>query len=493
MGTAPQSVLYPALTPQSRTLGDDLAPPRQLYFTFIPAILALTGILSWMIGAEPGMVLASVVSTAVALFTLWEWLFLHAPTRFSTLLGMALLVGYGFGTLNTWATLPRAGLTLAQAYGLSEGILARGLGAVLISAAALYFLGEIFEKPIFGRDFRFHIAPRTRTLVYVGTLAILAAYPTHALGIEGATSAGGHVSIPGMLLGWIYTPLTAVAVMAFLTATRRLDRVFTGLSALVLLFMFSVMGRRAAIYTLMEVLLVMGLAGFQWREKILRNVLLILALAAIMVTTSLTFMLLRIAGGIGNPKKHTTVESRVQIASKLVQKGGAYTLASQSTQANFQSRTFLLAFFANILDASTRMTPALGSDAVSYLQVAIPSALYPDKPRNFAEETLVDQQFGFSYGDQPNSIITTGATDFGLIGMLLYPLLLVAIFRIIFDFIARWLSPVPIMFVALASIGTMLQTENTVTAYCDNLRNTILFSIALAIFMAFPKIRLRAS
>lgn len=439
------------------------------------------------------MVLASVVSSAIALFTLWDWLFLHAPTRFSTLLGIALLLGYGLGTLNTWATLPRAGLTLAVAYGLSEGILARGLGAVLISASALYFLGEIFEKPLFGRDFQFHIAPRTRILIYVNTLAILAGYPTHALGIHGATAAMGHVSIPGEFLGWLYIPSTALAVVAFLTATRRLDRVLTGLSALVLLAMFSVMGRRITIYTSMEVLLVMGLAGFRWREKMLRNVLVILALVAVMVTTSLTFMLLRIAGGMGNTTKHTTLESRAQIAGKLVQKGGAYTLASKSTEANFQSRTFVLAFLANILDASTRMTPALGNDVVGSVQIAIPSVLYPDKPRYFAEETLVDQQFGLSYGDQPNSILTAGATDFGLIGMLLYPLLLVIIVRIVFNFLARRLSPVPVMFVALGFICSMLATEDTVTGYCVGLRDSILFSVVLAIFMAFPTIRSHAS
>jgi hypothetical protein len=492
MGTAPQSVLHPAFMPQSHTLGDDLAPPRQLYFTFIPAILALTGILSWTIGTEPGMVLASVVAAAVALFTLWEWLFLHGPTRFSTLLGMTLLLGYGLGTLNTWATLPRASLTLADVYGLSEGILARGIGAVLISASALYFLGEIFEKPIFGRDVQFHIVPRTRMLIYVGGLAILAGYPTHSLGIGGTAGGGGHESIPGAFLSWLYTPLTAIAVIAFLTATRRLDKVLTGLSALALLAMFSVMGRRITIYTSIEVLLVMGLAGFRWREKILRNVLVILTLAAVMVAASLTFMLLRIAKSMANTRKQVTVGRQVQIAGKLVQKGGAYALAGKATQSNFQSRTFVLAFLANILDASTHMTPALGSDAVGLVQVAIPSVLYPDKPLYFAEENLVDQQFGFSYGDQANSVLTAGATDFGLIGMLLYPLLVVVIFRIIFDFISKRLSIVPVTFVALVFIYTMLETEITLTMYCDTLRDTILFSIVLAIFMGFPKIRLRA-
>jgi hypothetical protein len=494
MGTLPQFVPHSTLPALTRTFGVDLEPPRQLYFAFIPAILALTGIVSWAMGDEAGMVLSMVVATAVSLFSLWDWIFNHAATRFSTLLGMTLLFGYGAGALNTWITLPRGSLSLATAMGSDEGVLTRGLAAVLMSSACLYFLGEIFERPIFGRDFRFQIDARTRFLIYAGTMAILIGYATHQMGIGGAAGGGGHVSVPGAFLSWLYPPLTSIAVVSFLTARRTIDRVLGGLAAFALLLVFSVMGRRITIYTSLEVLLVMGLAGFRWREKSVRNVLVILALAAVMIATSLTFMLLRIAGATVT-RGTVTVGRRFEIAHKMVQKGGAgaFEQAGEATQTNFQTRTFVLTFLATILDASAHQTPALGQDALALAEQAIPSVLDPYKKTSFSEEGLVNQQFQLSFPDQPNSVLTAGATDFGLLGMILYPLLLVLALRVLLAIAARWLKPVPLMIATLYFIYLMLETEITLTGYFEALRDTVLFGTLVAIFLALPRIRLRAS
>lgn len=493
MGTVPQSVprqVFPSPALR-RTFGVDLEPPRQPYFTLIPAVLVLTGIASWTMADEPGLLLSMVVATSISLFSLWDWLFNHAPTRFSTLLGMTLLVGYGAGALNTWISLPRGGLTLGEVMGLDDAVLTRGLAAVLISSACLYFLGEIFERPLFGREFRFHIDTKTRALIYAGTAAMLLGYVTQQLTIGGAVAAGGHVSVPGTFLTWLYTPLTAIAVVAFLDAQRRVDKVFGAFSALTLLVLLSVMGRRVIIYTSMEVLLVMALVGFRWREKVFRNVLVILVLTVVIVAASLTFMLLRIAATV--PHQSHTVRNRIEVAGGFVQRGGAFELAGRATQTNFQTRTFVLSFLANILDSSSHKTPALGNDAASLIELAIPSILDPDKKVDFTEETLVDQQFQLSYGDQPNSVLTAGAADFGLLGMILYPLLVVLACRAFLAIAARWLKTTPLMFAALYFIYLMLQTEITLTGYVEALRDALLFGTLLAMFVALPKIRLRAS
>ena len=489
MGTASQTALQSIPFPGIRAFGDDLAPPRQEYFTFIPALLAFTGVMSWVMADELGMVVASAVATAVVFYDLWEWLVRRGPTRFSSLTALALLFGYGTGVLNTWATLPRGDLDLAEVVGMDQGVLARGLGAVLVSAALLYFLGEIFERPLFGRDFRFTIDQRTRSLIYAGTFAILIGYATHSLNIEGATAGEGHVSVPGVFLSWLYSPLTAIAVAAFFTARRRGDKILTGLASLLLVMVFSVMGRRVIFYTSLEILLVLGLAGFRWRERMVRNIFLGLTLLAIMAAGALTFMLLRIAQG--TTARKITISKRFEITGKLVREGGAISLASSTTKSNFQTRTFVLGFLANVLDASSRQTPALGRDAFGFLQVVIPSVIYPDKDRFFSEESLVDQQFGFSYGDEANSVLTAGATDFGLLGMILYPLIIVIIARVIFEFIAWRLKVLPLMIVALSFIYLMLQTENTLSGYFEVFRDTFLFGIVLAIFLALPRISLR--
>lgn len=489
MGTASQTALQSIPLSRTRAFGNDFAPPRQEYITFIPALLAFTGVMSWVMADELGMVVASAVATAVAFYDIWGWLIRRGPTRFSSLMALAFLFGYGAGVLNTWVTLPRGGLDLADVVGMDQGVLSRGLGAVLVSSALLYFLGEIFEKPIFGRDFRFTIDQRTRTLIYAGTLAILVGYSTHSLAIEGAASGEGHVSIPGVFLAWLYTPLTAIAVSAFFTARRRGDQILTGVASLLLLMVFSVMGRRIILYTSLEILLVLGLTGYRWRERMVRNIFLGLALLAIMVAGALTFMLLRVAQG--TTTRTTTISKRFEIAGKLVRAGGAISLATGATQNNFQKRTFVLGFLANILDASSRQTPALGHDALSFLETDIPSVIYPDKDRYFNEEALVDQQFGFSYGDEANSVLTAGATDFGLLGMILYPLIMVAIARTIFEFVALGLKVLPLMLVALSFVYTMLQTENNLSGYFEVFRDTLLFGIVLAIFLALPRINLR--
>ena len=312
-------------------------------------------------------------------------------------------------------------------------------------------------------------------------------YVTHALDFGGVTSTGMHVSIPGMFLSWLFAPLTAFAVAAFLTARPGKDRLFSAISTIILLGMFAIVGRRNAIYTAIEILFMLGLIGFRWRDRMFRNLLLFLLLVGIVVGGALSFMLLRIAPG---RTPAATVGQRFRSASKLVRKGEAFAVASKATQKNVQTRTFVISFLASILDASFRTTPALGADAIGLTQLAIPHVLYPDKDLWFTEEALVDYQFHFSFGDQPNSVLTAGATDFGFIGIILYPLLTVAIARSILNFMVRRIKLVPSLFVILSLIYLMLQTENTLTGYVEYFRDSILFGIVLAIIFALPTPRL---
>jgi hypothetical protein len=487
MATSAQTVQY-QIVPGGRVLGNDLAPPRLRYILYIPAVLTMTGVVSWIMGDESGMVLGAGMATAVALYTMWEWLIRRGPLRFSMLMALALLLGYGLGTLNTWFTLPRGSLSLADFMGQSQAILTRGVGAVLIAAASLYFLGEMFEKPVFGRDFRFCLDDRTRALTYVGAIAILGGYFTHSLTFGGVSSAGGHESIAGAFLIWLFAPLAALATAGFLSARTRKDKLLGGLSSLILLLIFSVLGRRVLIYTTVEIVFTLGLIGYQWRGKIVRKILLLLVLGTIIVGAALTFMLLRVAGSI-SPRKNPSAGQRFKIVGSMVQKGGAYELATAKTQENAQTRTFILAFFANVLDASSRETLAMGKDALGYLQMAIPSVIYPDKDLRFSEEDLVDRQFGFSYGDEANSIVTAGATDFGLFGVIVYPILMVIVVRLVYDLIARFFSVVPLLFATLSFVFLLLQSEMTLNGYFNTLRNTFLFTLILAVFLSMTRIK----
>lgn len=489
MELAPEAIPGSMYVSRGRAFGDDLAPPRPAYYLFIPSLLILVGTISWFLSNEMGFVLACAVATAVGGYTFWGWLFRKGPTRFSTLMAMALLLGYGAGALNTAITLPRGSLSLETVMGLGRGVLSRGIGAVLLSTAILYFVGEIYEKPIFGRDFHFSANARTRVLVVLGTLAILGGFAIHALGFQGASSVGGHLNPIGDFLDWLYTPLTAIAAIAFLTTPRGKGKIICGIAMLILLLMSSVMGRRVALYTVVEVLLAVELSGYSWKGSRMRKTIMIGALGAVVVICSLAFMLFRIAGWSVRQSGQVTVGKRVAVARKMIRTGGAVALAGSTTQKNLQSRTFVISYFANVLDASTRKTPMWGRNTIYQIQVAIPRLIDPGKDVSLSEEQMVNEAYGFGYGDQPNSILTAGAADFSLLGALIYPLLMVGLFRVVFHIMSKFLSLVPLMFVTLSLINAMLQTENTVSGYLGTLRAAPVFGLAIALVVALPSIR----
>lgn len=491
MGSSPHAIPELIYLPRGRVLGDDFALPRAEYFIVLPALLALVGLSSWLLSDDLGFVFSSVVGALVGFYTLWGWLFRKQPTRFSTLLAMALLLGYGGGAVNTLLTLPRSGETMSTVMGLDNGVLSRGIGAVLLSAAVLFFVGEIYEKPIFGRDFRFVVDGKTRTLVCLGAVAMVGGYATHLLLFQGPNSAGGHLNPAGAFLQWFYGPVTAIAVTTFLMTPRGTAKLFCGAAAMILILLFAIVGRRNAAYTAIDVLLMIEISGYQWRGSKVRKTLIVVGLGAVVVVGSLAFMLLRIAGRNSSHPRRVTVTQQIKVASKMVQSGGAVALAGTSTQQNLQKRTFVLAFFANVLDGSMTKTPALGLDAVQQIQLAIPRIIYRDKDTSVSEENLDDRLFGFGYRDEANSILTAGATDFGLIGALIYPLMIVGLYRFVFEVLAKFLGLVPMMFIALSSIFVMIATEMTLTGYLETLRVLPFFGLAIAIFMAVPVIKLR--
>ena len=156
-------------------------------------------------------------------------------------------------------------------------------------------------------------------------------------------------------------------------------------------------------------------------------------------------------------------------------------------------RTFVLGFFADVLEGSTTRTPALGQDVEGYISMAIPRVLNPNKDLTFGEESLADGLFGLSYVDAANSILTNGATDFGILGILLYPLILVFIMRAAIETFAVFLPSLPLSIVVLATVFTLLQTENATDGYLIALRNELIFAVILIVFSYLPQFRLRAT
>jgi hypothetical protein len=476
----------------TRRLGEDFAPPRAFYVIHIPAILAVTSLAAWVASNELAMVAAAAVASIVAIYMLWDWLLREGPTRFSTLLALTLLLGYGLGAVNTWITLPRGGLSLAKFIGADEGVLARGMAGVLLSAVPLCCLGELYERPLFGKEFRLPLDQRTYTLIYLGTLAIILGFFTHSLGFGGgAHGKGEQQGVAAMLLAWVFPPLTAITAAVFMGSQKGVNKLLAGICTLLLCVLVMAVGRRVIIYTAMEILFALRLTGYRLKGSFVKKVFLIAALLFFVFVGVTVLMILRLAGNQSSQGLTTPLDQRIQIAMTWVRDGTALSRAMEANQSNVQKRTFVLGFFADVLEGSSQRTPALGRDLVGLTSTAVPRVFNPNKDLTFGEEDLDDELFGLTYRDAANSVLTNGATDFGLVGILVYPLALVWLMRCSVEVLAKILPSLPISIIALSVIFLLLQTEITITSYLVTIRNEILFAMVLLIFSWLPGIRLR--
>jgi hypothetical protein len=475
----------------TRGLGEGFALPRHAYVTHIPALLLMTGLVTWATGNEIGMVVAASVGGAISIYLLWDWLFREGPTRFSTLMAMALLQGYGLGALNTWLTLPRGGLTIAQFVGGDEAVYAHGMAAVLIVAAPLCFLGELFERPLFGSEFRLPLDQRTYLFIFLGTGAMIVGFLTHSIGFQGVQGTPGEqLSVASALISWIFPQLTAITIAVFLVTRGRFLKPATGLCTLILCVLIMVVSRRVMVYTAMVIIFALRLTGYRLRGTFFRKFFLIVGFGFFLAVGVTVFMLIRVAGWQARDGK-ATLGQRIQIALSWVEDGTALNRATEANRTNVQKRTFVLGFFADVLEGSMQRTPALGKDLAGYISMGIPRVFNPDKDRILGEEALVDEQFGLTYSDAANSILTNGATDFGAFGALAYPLLLAVLFRFIVGSLSRIVPAFTLSFIILGMIFVALQTETSLEVYISSVRNIIIFVVILGLFSVLPQVSFR--
>ena len=164
-------------------------------------------------------------------------------------------------------------------------------------------------------------------------------------------------------------------------------------------------------------------------------------------------------------------------------------------ESNAAKRTFTIGFFSDLLNASQRSTPLLGRDMLYNMQLAVPSAISSSKfgISPYGEEILANMQWGFSYRDEANSILTAGAADFGFLGVLAYPLILSLMLRPALEWVQYSVPTNLAVIVALAYIYQSLEPEGAPVGYFLQLRNTVLVLVVFYVLARLPAFRLRSN
>ena len=81
--------------------------------------------------------------------------------------------------------------------------------------------------------------------------------------------------------------------------------------------------------------------------------------------------------------------------------------------------------------------------------------------------------------DGSNSILTEGYADFGLVGALAYPLLILALYSLFLMVVQPLLGLRPKVFIEIALLVSLLSVEQTMAGYLLTLRNLALVAIVL--------------
>jgi hypothetical protein len=471
------------------------ALPRPAYTVHIPGILVLVGLITYAMGTEESMALAAGTATAVALYMLWDWLFRLGPTRISQIFVINFTLGYGGGALNTYLTLPRAG-SLAEFFGTTDPILARGMASILLISAALCFIGELYEKPLLPPNLRIPVNQKTCLFIYVITLGLLVAYATHSLGFSGFTQSSGGSQQQNPLVAVVavcLTPIVTVGVAAFIAAPRGYMKWSIGLCALIDALLQTTVDRRAVFYMTMLTVFVLRTSGYRIKGNAVKNILIFGGLGAFAFLGISLFMLMRLAGY--QHKDIISLPRRIEIISGWVADGSAFQRASEANGANVKRRSFVLGFYADLLEGSMNRTPGLGQATLSETVFSIPRALFPAKDSGYVfgvqmigEEMLADELFGLTYSDAANSILTAGAVDFGIVGVIVFPLLMAFVIRKILDWTSRSLDSFSYVFMVATAVLLALPTESALFAYLSGLRNLVLLALILYGLQKLPRL-----
>ncbi len=484
-----QRILVQASKP--RRFGSLFIPLRRAYLFIMPAILFSFAIFSWATGTDFSMITAALALSGISFYLLFDLLGRRRPLRVTTILAITLGLAYGLGTVNTWFTLPRSDVTLGEFLHINEADLSYAMASVLTSVALLIGVGELYETPIFGEDFELKFNNRSIVFLTLGTIALGISFAHGSVGfmggVQGEGSDIGHVSYLASLTEWLSGSLLALSVCVSLNVKSKFTRIYTRLLSVALFLMVFPLGRRVMIYAVVLALIGLRLGRYKLPYSPLKKVVLLSLIGVVIYFATIGFFYLRVAGyGMLRP----TLTQRIGAAFRLAKEKSFSDIKEQFAQ-NVQRRTFILGFLGQLEGYARVMPTAHGLDIEKQGQLALPSLLYPQKDLFFTEENLANDIFGTSYLDEANSILTAGAVDFGIWGVLFYPLISAFLFRWFFEAVSEAMPVFASSFIVLASFSTLLEPENTVTAYFVVLRNGIVFGSVVWFIMALPEFRMR--
>lgn len=460
---------------------------RKLYFLQFPLFLATVGLTAWIFPTDEMLIASSLAAAVVGLYVLWQMFKPSFPIRFTHAFAIAQLFGYGVGVAYSWFTMTRDSIPLAVFFHRDVAAITEAMAGVLFSSALLLCLGEVFEPEISHVSFRFEFDSRLLTVLLAWTALLITAFATGQIGYMGLDSQGGKQINP------VFSLVAEAYPVAFgLTALYMMQsRGFTKWALRGLLLLQFVLlvptGRRNMFYAVLIALLICSRLGafhrrMAYSRKLIYGAVLLCAAGVSMVAF---FYLRSVSPGHGK----VSLPERITRAFELYEYGNSAQVNGQMVET-LEKRTFLLDYISDLLTASYSKPPAMGADFVHALEASVPTVLWKDKEL-YKEEDFEEEIYGLVYRDEPKSLLSAGIIDFGFVGMLLYPVIFAAMFRMTAGIVNRNTPASVAVIVTFLLLSNALITESGLAGRFVPLRDALLVTVALLLASWMPRLKWR--
>ncbi len=440
--------------------------------------LLIGGCALLLVGGRPLYLLGLGVCTAVGCLGLVRCVLWSRDATIWDIALVSLCLGYGLGTLNTELTWIRQPIDYLSLTAAQPTYIIRSTGWLMILGAAFCAMSGVDSQRVFA-DVRIpsRYLPWCWALVLGIALAAVVQVATGAIGYHQDMTDGG-VSVSPLAALTVSAICPAAALASFVVRDQvgwRRWLLAAGLLILMLIQFYQ--GRRVFIYSTVLCLMCFFASNppkslISWRNAMT------LGLAALsIVVASKAFFALRMA-------MLEMGSSRDTVA--LLQKGMGILFDSERSGLNDEvtenqnSRTFIIGYVAELVQALEDHEPLYGQVLLFDAALNVPSALWPGKYKVVslgAEESVANPHFGLLLLDEANSIVTTGLSDLGIAGLFVYPLGLLALYRVLLKQ-GRRLGGLPYLFLAAALINTLLNVEAATSDYFSILRSLALIAAA---------------
>jgi len=271
--------------------------------------------------------------------------------------------------------------------------------------------------------------------------------------------------------------LAPAGVLAIFLASGKhdishLDKWLLSILAIVLWAITFTQARRLLVYLAMlyVIFYASDFYGYsQWRKKVFFSAMVIfVAYFGVKL-----FFAFRIAGWESPGSKDAVflLESGFDILFNPSKYDFDYLLSENTIE-----RPFVIKYLAQVMEQVSLGRQMSGEALYATILYSIPSVLIGVK--KFAtDEELIHPRIGLVINDDANTILTTGVADFGWPGLLLYPVLIVLVFKFLMFLVKksniRWVD----CFTQFGILFVLLNVENSMTQYWSFVRSTMIVLI----------------